>query len=261
MELLVSDLVGKRLPEIPVVADYARPHPHTSVGIEVELENIRAGNIPPLKRWQKDTDGSLQGGVEFISDPVWGTAISEALEELRMALLTEQAIATFRTSVHIHLNVLDMTAPQLIRLLELYIMYEPALFRLHQNWNRSSCLFCVPVHSSVRLQQNYGRVLSDIQDRSTAALHESYKYSGLNLRTVNTLGTIEFRQMGGTDDMNCISDWINVILQLKVAALLKEPMEDSKEVWGEYHSLLDIHDEDYALGRKALDYINLWRDS
>ena len=51
----------------------------------------------------------------------------------------------------------------------------------------------------------------------------------------------------------------NILLQLKVAALLEEPLLDPKEVWGEQLDSLDIRDEDLANGKKLLDYFSIWR--
>ncbi len=256
--LRISDINNKRFPEIPVGPDFTRPHHHASVGIEVELEGV---NSPPqpLKMWQSVHDGSLQGGVEFVSDPVWGSAISAALEELHQYLVTTDVQLSFRTSVHIHLNILDLTADQLASFIRMYLLYESAFYRLHERWDRGSCLFCVPVFTSVKLQQAFGKALKGINNRSTRGFDSTYKYSGLNIKTVNNLGTVEFRQMGGTNNMTHISDWINIILQLKVAAILDEPIDQPEEVWGEYLHYLDIQPVDIERGIATLEYVDLWR--
>ena len=78
MTAKLGHIVGKRFTEIPAGLDYSRPHPHTSVGIEIEVEKVP--RIPPdFKRWTVNSDGSLINGLEYISDPVWGTAITDAL--------------------------------------------------------------------------------------------------------------------------------------------------------------------------------------
>ncbi len=256
----LSQIVGRNLREIPVGPDYTRPHPHSSVGIEVEVEGIRGLMRDGMKRWRVDTnEGSLVNGVEFISEPVWGTAITDSLEELGEFFEQHPPHISFRTSVHVHLNVLDMDDEQLQHMIRLYLMYERALFRLHDKWNRAECIFCVPAASSVVIQQGYSQLFQHLKRGTVDRGYVPWKYSALNTNCLRELGTLEFRHMGGTSDMNEISHWINILLQLKVAALLDEPIDNPKEVWGEYHNALIITDEDMAIGHQLIQRLNIWR--
>jgi len=256
----LSDMIGHRLNEIPVGPDYTRPHPHSSVGIEVEVEGIREYRDTFFKRWRIDeNEGSLVNGIEFISEPVWGTAITDTLEELADFFAIHPPYISFRTSVHVHLNVLDLTPKQLKRMIELYLVYEPALFRLHDKWDRGNCIFCVPAHQSVVIQQGYSGLFRDLDKGGVNAAYSPWKYSALNTNCLRTLGTLEFRHMGGTDDMNEVSNWIDVLLQLKVAAILDEPLFEPAEVWQEQLPKLTITDEDLTKGKRLVDYLNIWR--
>ncbi len=113
----ISNIVNRRLPEIPVAPDDRRPHPHTSVGIEVEVEGVQVDEFES-KRWKVVKEGSLQNGVEFVSDPVWGTAIVDALDELTEFFGQNPPYISYQTSVHIHDNVLDMYPHHLERMVK-----------------------------------------------------------------------------------------------------------------------------------------------
>ena len=69
MKTKLGQMVGKRLPEFAVGPDQARPHPHTSVGIEVECEGITIYEACrwESKRWRAVEEGSIQNGCEFVS--------------------------------------------------------------------------------------------------------------------------------------------------------------------------------------------------
>lgn len=254
----MSEIIGRQLAEFSVGPDYTRPHPHTSVGIEVELERIVD---PPqfLKRWHLERDGSLQNGTEFISEPVWGTAITDALVELEEFLDTEKPLVSFRTSVHVHVNMLDMQAAGMARMLKGYLLYEPALFRLHEDWNRHNNIFCVPARESVIIQKGYGMLLRDLERGHVSTGYINSKYSALNPNCLRSLGTLEFRHMGGTTDVKKISDWIDILLQLKTAAILEADMSDPKDVWGDLHDKLDVRPDDLIEGQSIINKIRMWR--
>ena len=256
----MSQVMGKRLPEIPVGPDLSRPHPHTSVGIEVELEGIprRGVDDVQLKRWNIVADGSLQNGTEYVSEPVWGTAITDALDELRDVLAEQTPHVSFRTSVHVHVNILDMEPEQLARMIKMYILYEPALFRIHETWNRKDCIFCVPCRRSRHILEGYSSFMRDLARARCSGSYIRSKYSAMNINSASQLGTLEFRHMGGTTNVDEIDAWINIILQLKAAAITNVDIYDSQGVWRDYEDRLTILQEDIDKGRLLINQLRMW---
>jgi len=254
----ISKMLGKRLSQFTIEPDYSRPHHQTSVGIEVEVEGVDATD-EDFKRWTVTNDGSLQGGIELVSLPVWGSGISDALMELDNFFKRSPPYLSFRTSVHVHVNMLDLDTRTVIYLLNLYLFYEKPLFRLHQKWNRYDNMFCVPVRKSIDIQSAYSALIKDLERGRVKGSYVGHKYSALNPNSLSKFGTLEFRHMGGCSDVKEISNWINILLQLKVAAILREPFTDVNEVFGEYASMLKVTDKDLEEGRKMLNYINLKR--
>jgi hypothetical protein len=255
----LSTILNKQLNEFPVDLDYDRPHPQSSVGVEVEVEGVTS-NSDDFKYWDVVHDGSLQHGLEFVSKPVWGTAISKALDELGYFFNKNPPYLSMRTSVHVHINTLDMTVDQLVRLIELYLYYEPCLFRLHEEWNRYDNIFCVPTKKSTAIQKGYAHLLNDLAHDRIRGEYVSYKYSALNPNSLKRFGTLEFRHMGGCCDVELISYWINILLQLKVAALEEKPFDKPQEVFGKYLEGLVIKPSDLIAGAEMLEFINLVRN-
>lgn len=256
----IGEILGRSLPEVEVTEDASRPLPRCSVGIEIEVEGIRSVSTTDqsaLSQWAITHDGSLQNGIELVSKPVWGSAITQALEEARSFFRRHKAYLSFRTSVHVHINVLDMTASELAEMIRLYIFYEPALFRLHADWSRYENIFCVPAFKSTKIQEGYGKLLRDIKKNTCSGAYVGCKYAALNPNAVGNLGTLEFRHMGGTDDVDAISRWINILLQLKSAAINQEPFDEPESVFGKYLPELSIKQSDFNHGWEMMEYINM----
>jgi hypothetical protein len=252
----ISKLVGKTLNETPIQPDPSRPLESSSVGIEVEVEGIDPYN-DEFVFWRIAGDGSLQGGVEFISQPVWGTGITSALSELDTCLKKHKPYLSFRTSVHVHVNALDLDTNQLIHFIKLYLMYEPALFRLHKEWNRYENIFCVPAMKSTAIQRGYLNLLYDLENEQLRDSYVSYKYSALNPNSLTRFGTLEFRHMGGCCDVDKIDRWINILLQLKSAAIDQTDITKSSDVFQNLHSSMNIKANDLVEGREMLEFIQL----
>ena len=152
--------------------------------------------------------------------------------------------------------MLDINTHQLCDLVQLYNLYEPALFRLHEGWSRYDNIFCVPVRKSTAIQEGYARLLYDLEHDTLSRHYVAYKYSALNPNCISRFGTLEFRHMGGTADTEEISKWINILLQLKQAIVTEAtPWTDPDEVFGALHKELTIFPEDIAAGLEINDYI------
>lgn len=259
----LAETLGRRFPEIPCMPDSSRPHPHTSVGIEIELENVSHAT-PDGKRWHTYTnEGSIINGVEFISHPVWGTGITDALEEMDTILADLTPKATSRCSVHVHVNMLDLPLDTIAYLVELYTVYERQIFRMHANWDRENNPFCIPAYKSSGLQRSYSRLISSLRDkrRRLEGAYVGTKYAGMNPNNLKSLGTLEFRHMGASVDTKAISEWIDILLQLKVAAQAQAPIDRPDLVWGPYASLIaDLTQPgDMEAGLETVNTYSIWR--
>lgn len=207
---------------------------NTHIGIEVEVERIfregRIGEFADDKNgimhtiWNNVSDGSLRNhGREFVSMPVKGREIGYALQLLNKTLHNDkQCIGhefTDRTSVHVHMNVRDLTINQLSNLVMLYALVEPLLFSI-ESTNRDKSIFCVPWNESDVISQLYNLMDTTTPDGARlVSLGNWYKYTGLNLKPVTAYGTVEFRHMKGTCDVGILTKWINIILSLKKYAV------------------------------------------
>jgi hypothetical protein len=177
------------------------------VGIEVEVEN--AGNLTANlnKTWTMVADGSLRNtGIELITKPIPAKDAPLALEYLLKHYLTQDCCFSPRTSVHVHLNVQDLTRGQVVDYILLYAVYEK-LFYKFAGRGRAKNIYCVPLSDCDLL--TYMCEMGETRDRQWS------KYTGLNTLPILTYGTVEFRHMHGTYDVGKLSTWINLITKLK----------------------------------------------
>lgn len=176
------------------------------LGIEVEVENIRE-NVRVDHSWTVHNDGSLRNsGIEFITLPTRPKHIESAINHL-YDKLPSHAHFSPRTSVHVHMNVRELTLPQIYNIVILYQCFEDLLYKF-AGPERKKSIFCVPLGST-----NYyiGMRRSFIHNSGNTAWS---KYTGLNLAPMNNYGTIEFRHLRGTNNRQLIFDWLHYLLQL-----------------------------------------------
>lgn len=181
------------------------------VGIEIEVENYRiAKQLAPI--WIPKEDGSLRnGGRELVTE--YGTRVFQAHEALQNVqenfALERKAAATYnefneRCSVHIHIDVRNLSMQQLNSVLLTYMLFEHPLFRFAGE-DRYDNIFCVPLAQSVAGQK--GVSFANL-------LQSAEKYSALNFKTLREFGTLEFRHMEGNDNADRIFRWILCIASL-----------------------------------------------
>lgn len=170
------------------------------IGIEVELEKVSANKIP---YWSSTTDGSLKiRGREF-TICVYSNKVSQALKILQQSL--SQKDHSVRTSIHIHLDVSDLSTEELALLVMYYFIFETPLIQF--SGGRFNNFFCVPINQW--------------WDGNLDNLLKWPKYSSINVLPAihgsknAHYSTVEFRSMKGNLNTEYIQNWVNLIVSLK----------------------------------------------
>lgn len=183
-------------------------------GIEVEVEGITKSDYRGTYAdyWTATTDNSLRNnGVEFVSAPLRADQLEGAFAQLKQSINTNHNFSP-RTSVHVHMNVRDMTINQINNLLIVYTVVEDLLFN-YAGESRKNNVFCI------RLQDtNYIDNMRLFQNNPTGTVHRWNKYTALNLHPIADKGTVEFRHMRGTLDVDVLLTWVNLLSCIKTFA-------------------------------------------
>lgn len=208
------------------------------VGVEVELEGYTTDRRMRFlsgavhgSQWRITNDGSLRdGGIELVlRQPLFGKDLHENLLVLDKVREVSKPRLTYRTSVHVHLDVRDLSLEQFVRLVCLYMVFEKALVKYHGGV-REDNIFCLPFYKATKNVEYLGQVINllntydDLDKRAeqTAKVSDLLsvftKYHALNLSSLFKFGSLEFRHMPGNCNSEDIEEWINIIMCLKKEA-------------------------------------------
>lgn len=203
----LGNVFGNGLPVKHEVTD--RFQSTRGVGIEIELENIggrEERRLYDMSRWRHEPDGSLRDGIELISPVVFGKQLEESLDEAFEVI--RQDHVTWRTGLHVHVDVRDKTAKELHSICSLYAVLEKAMFAIEGN-DRQTSRFCIPWYSQpVQVAAIAAACINEDGQEVNKQAGTMGKYSALNLIPISRQGSIEFRQALMDSDKDKISKWI-----------------------------------------------------
>lgn len=182
-------------------------------GTEYEIEDVKHINLPDFQgvqesaRWYGDigvvADHSLRNnGVEFLTVPCTFSRAIELFTEIRSKLKLGDKPYTHRTSTHVHVNVANMTPEQLRHMVLLYAITEPVFFAVAGK-KRKHNIHCVPLQYTLA-PASYTKDIFYFVDSWS-------KYSAFNLLPVSKQGTVEFRHLFGTGDVDVYHQWLSII--------------------------------------------------
>lgn len=191
----LTEIVGYRMPDIR--SGY--------VGIEVELEG-RLRVAEGRTSWDVKEDHSLRnGGLEFVlrtpSDPI---KIPSYIEELKKILSRSSIQPSLRTSIHVHVCVLGYTLRSLYSLLMLYWVFENILVRINGK-EREGNLHCLRLTDCESLMDNAMQELNEWPFLKNSS--NELRYAALNLAALVKFGSVEYRFMALTPNLDDVEMW------------------------------------------------------
>lgn len=183
------------------------------VGIEIEVEAEEP--LPSVSGvWRYEEDGSLRGNsMEYITNgPIALGDVGQSLQLLHKQISPHGILNSFRAGVHIHVNVQELTLPQLGNFAAIYYCLETALTKFCGDM-REGNHFCLrlrdaeyPLHMLVSSLSN-----SNLFHLGT----DNLRYAAMNLRSITRYGSLEFRAMETQPDFDKIEDWCNILCRIR----------------------------------------------
>lgn len=200
--------------------------PSDAVGIEIEVEGTDQDFTALQDKWRVTSDGSLRDrGAELISLPVQGEDLDKTLEKLHEWACTQDNLRfSERCSVHIHVNVGDLTAYQLGMFLAVSVLFEGSLFLLAGR-DRLCNTFCLPTY---KVPTNLDNISALLNYRNFDHLR-SMKYLGISTNRAMDLNTLEFRMFNGTVHTETLRTYIDFVLSLKELSLSVDNIEQLQD--------------------------------
>ena len=195
-------------------------------GVECEVEGERLPEVLPRGLpIRVEADGSLRGGLEYVfSKPLKKNIALKSLSVLfsQFEEAKSKLDYSFRTSTHVHVNVSDVQVSKVLNIIFLYTLVEDLFVHYcaeHRRGNRFCLRFKEAQHLYHILEQMIHYARNGREDHVIAVLDQQVtKYAALNLFTLRKYGTLEFRSLEGTNDLEKISKWIDAIENLVTVA-------------------------------------------
>lgn len=209
-----------------VYGDFSNYHtkPTGWWGMELEVEALKVLPIIEGSGWTTKADDSLRHvGREYVTTrpmPDKEEKLRQIIDGLVDTLKKHSEGLLYdspRTSFHVHMNTYKMTPIQVINTAVLYWLIEPVITDFCGP-KRKGNLFCLRLQDAedalMLLQQEVRRANVILTPGNN-----NYKYAGLNLCSMNRLGTMEFRCMRGAIDTNVLFPWVNTLGRIRDAAM------------------------------------------
>lgn len=188
-------------------------------GIELECEGRNVawdGSDPNLvKDWAPHADGSLRNNHGQSCEWVFNGPVKYETSLKRIDVLFKyfekreaKLVTSNRTSTHVHFNMGDKNAYQLVNMFILFTLLEDLLDR-YCGEDRRGNLFCLSSrHAEEQVQWITDAVFKNF---NFGVFRENFRYCSLNLAAINKFGTVEFRGMRGLDTQEDVVAWLNIL--------------------------------------------------
>lgn len=202
-----------------------RFHTQGDVGIEVEVEGH---NLPVTQKyWKMEEDGSLRGeSKEYVLEKPSSLAQARlALKYLGVMYNKHDSVVhdSVRAGVHVHINVQTLNIIELYNFMTVYITLEDLLTK-YCGESREGNLFCLRTGDAEYLLHRLVEVANS--RRFKELVTDDLRYASMNVKALGTYGSLEFRAMRGTRDLDSIYVWAEMLLGLReVAKTFSSPCE------------------------------------
>lgn len=192
---------------------------HGHLGLEVEVEFTRSVTTDVAKQlpigWSTHVDNSLRNnGLEFVTNG--NTRIDDAhvlLDSLYKMLVGLDTVGDSpRTSFHVHVNMLDKTPTATAAALVRYWLLEPFLIPMCGKYRKHN-LFCLPLTEAAATIKNLAMDHAAKTPFSSLTQNNA-KYGSVNLGALVSYGTLEFRSMDGSINVEQKKLWVDLLYEI-----------------------------------------------
>ena len=199
--------------------------------VEIEAEGTRLP-VELDKYWSVHNDGSLQAGFEakeyVMRGPTNLEGVKEALDYLDSVYKSNRTTVkeTMTSGVHVHVNVQDYTPKELFTFMTTYFILEELLIKFcgdHREGNH----FCLRAKDAEWI---IDELVDSARTHKFGNLkNDNIRYCSLNPCSLFKYGSIEFRAMRGTRDLDAIYTWVKILDRVRLSAKnFPDPAEVAK---------------------------------
>ena len=197
-------------------------------GIEVELEGRGiTARIP--EGWVPHNEGSLRnGGVEYVlPHPLdFGAALDGCLTSLQQTMTREGVnldYESYRTSTHVHVNMVNETVETVLRFITLYTVVDSFLVSVVGRY-RDGNVFCMNMGDTGEIHLGIEQFIKAAKTGNAAGVIVRGKYASLNMSALWRFGSLECRVFPMSVDPIEIKKWLQWLQNILNFAKASEPL-------------------------------------
>jgi hypothetical protein len=218
---------------------------HGIFGVEIECEGENLAVAP--QGWLQENDGSLRGHFpDKSSEYVFNGPATLATSLKRIYALSKEMEVqgskldfSFRTSVHVHVNVQDLTWNQYLAMLYTSVLMENVLVNFCGD-SRSNNRFCLRNEDAEGFVRTLRYVFMNGIKQLMRIDQNDIRYSFVNIAATLKYGSIEYRGMRGTLDKEVLSAWLRALNNIRQFAI------DMQNPHNVHDFFVRSHPEDFA---------------
>lgn len=189
------------------------------VGIEVEVESFNAFKNYALDGWEMKMEGSLRNhGAEFVTmGPIPLKEVKPQLDVLFEAFKLEKQkliLPNLRTSTHMHINVTDLTLTQYYNMMTYYWLVEGVIMP-YCGPDRQDNLHCYQLSNAEALVDFVKNELKHPDSLFAWFDTDKIRYAGQNINCTKKFGSIEYRGMRGTTEVDVLNNWATSLVNMR----------------------------------------------
>lgn len=231
-------------------------------GIEIECEGEKLPAAVPYQ-WTIKDDGSLRGRfpdqrAEYVLVlPMRLDDSVQAVKDLRNTMDNAKSKLDFsyRTSVHVHVNVSDLTTDQYLNMVYTYLLLENSMVR-YCGQERIANRFCLRLQDAEGFMETLVNLFRSGPSVIGKLNQDALKYASMNIAATPRYGSLEFRAMRGNMEVDYITRWLIALNNIKEFAkkfktprhihdffVRNEPSKFMEEVLGDVYPFFSYEEE------------------
>lgn len=188
------------------------------IGLEIEVEGRHLPRAVP--GWHRENDGSLRAEetAEYVlSKPATLADVGKHLGALHRAYERDGTVVddSVRAGIHVHINCQKLTMTQMFNFVTTFFILENLLV----HWcgpTREGNLFCLrSADADWMLRVIRIAIRTGIHAMRRVLYQDNMRYSSINLKALGDYGSLEFRTMRGTRDLDSVYKWAETLYNLR----------------------------------------------
>ena len=199
------------------------------IGVEIECEGKGLKEVVN-DVWRTEHDGSLRGHypqtcAEFIlTRPIPVNAVEAAIINLQEELKGAKFDFSYRTSVHIHVNVQKLEWQQVCAMLYAYYLLEEPLMTFAGK-GRKGNNFCLRLQDAEGVLETVEKLFAQGERGPAFIQADQIRYSAMNIEAIKKYGSLEFRGMEGNIDEKRIQTLAKALVAIREYAVANDTPE------------------------------------